>query len=255
VGVTVEVRGNAGADFIDIAPAAADLDGIRGRVIVDGGADSDTVRLHDMLDDTDNTFEVSATRVDRNNSAPVDFSGVELVQVFGGTGKQVFNVASTAAGVTTQLGGSQQDDRFNLSPVAQNLGDIDGTLLLDGSGGSDAVYFRDANRTKPAGYSITGSSLTRGGMAVVTAAQFESVTVNGSATARSVFNITGTSGLAQTTIPGGARDDEFNVGGSLRDLDALSGDLILRGRGGSDAVNVNDSADTGPTASLPLGDE
>jgi hypothetical protein len=128
-GVTVEVNGNAGIDFIDIAPGSSDLDGIRGPVVVDGGGSTgDTLRLHDLFDDTDNTFEVSGTRVDRNNSAPVDYSGIEMLQVFGGTGTQVFNVAGTLAGVTTQLFGNQQGDRFNLTPVARNLGSIDGTL-------------------------------------------------------------------------------------------------------------------------------
>jgi Ca2+-binding RTX toxin-like protein len=82
-------------------------------------------------------------------------------------------------------------------------------------------------------------------MAVVTTAQFEAVIVNGSAAARSVFNVNGTSGLAQTVLNGGNQNDVFNVGGSTGDLDALGGALNLRGNRGVDRVIVNDSADTG----------
>jgi hypothetical protein len=58
------------------------------------------------------------------------------------------------------------------------------------------------------------------------------------------FNVLGTLTGSTTTLNGGTGNDTFNVGDATHDLDNLAGNLVVNGGGGTDALTVNDTANT-----------
>ena len=160
-GVTVTANGGNNDDTINVSPTARFLDNILGDVSIDGGDGTDRLNIHDQNNPFPDTFTVSITSVDRNASAPISYAAIDRLNLNGGTGGVTYNVEGTASGVTTTIDGGTGNDTFNVSPVARNLGTLDGILTVSGAGGDNLLNLFDQNNTLSHTFTVTGSTVAR----------------------------------------------------------------------------------------------
>jgi hypothetical protein len=173
--------------------------------------------------------------------------------------------------VTITLGGGT--DRVNISPVANNLDNIQGNVTVHGGLGFDTLSVFDNFNPVGRTYTLTALSVTRGGSALITYGSLgiNSVVVEGGSGAN-VFNVQDTEPDFATTLESFSAADLINVLGTTGALTVYSAsdnvfasDTVNVGSGGSlqnirgsvslttdifssAALNVDDSAD--PTGRL-----
>jgi acrosin len=212
----------------------------------------------------------NGVRINLNNEvAQFEPSSITGITVNTGTGNDNVAVEQTTSisPVTVNLGGGT--DLVNISPVLNNLDNIQGNVTVHGGSGFDTLQIWDSNNSVGRTYTMTASTVTRGGSAVITygSLAINSVVVNGGFGAN-VFNVQDTEAGFATTINNGSSADVVNVLGTTGALtvngsfvDFSNSDLVNVGNAGSlqnirgsvtvsdgffatTRLNVNDSADT-----------
>jgi Ca2+-binding RTX toxin-like protein len=188
---TVMLIAGNGDDTFLLTPGSQDLDDIGREVRLIGGNGHDAVVADDRDSDASATFRFTGTGLTRNGKTVAQFSaGIDEVTVrggdeadtfdvvktgedvevnlVGGDGNDTFNVeqsaadvAETAAKTEVELFGGFGDDTFNLSPKAQNLGSLNGSVDVDGGGGTDSLVVDDRKSTAAVSYSLATLTLIR----------------------------------------------------------------------------------------------
>jgi hypothetical protein len=174
-GTNVTVATGNGEDTMQ-----ANFDGLKGPLTVDGGAGTNSLVLINNNPGGAHVYGVTASTVTRDGAAPINYSFVATLVVGGSTEANVFNVESTAAGVTTHLGGGYSTDTYVLSPLAHDLSAIQGPVSIDGNfglGGLKQVFLYDDQAPTTHDYAVSplifaglipyGSVLTRSGSAAI----------------------------------------------------------------------------------------
>jgi hypothetical protein len=237
-GTAITVNGGAGNDAFLVSPSAQNFGTIAGPLSVNGGGGTNPLSIHDQSDAAADTYTIAVGSIQRTGSAGVTYSGITSVAVYGGSGGDTFNINSTAAGTPLFIIAGAGNDTFNLAALSGSLDNIQGTVFLNGGGGTNAVNVDDQNKSLTQTYAITATTVNRGGLfAGLTYASIQDLFVNGG-TGADIYNILSTS--AATTVNGGAASDTFNVG-SGGVLDAILGPLTVNGAGGTNNVlNIDD---------------
>ena len=161
-------------------------------------------------------------------------------------GDDVFNVRSTAASYVTTLNGGDGNDTFNVGSAGNSLDTILGAVTINGdAGGGDVVNINDQNDVDANLYTITGTTVSRSGAALITYGTVESLIVN-AGLADDTINVQSTIAATPVTVNGGSGDDTFNIG-NAGTLANILGTVLLNGNGhvAGDVVNFNDQSDAG----------
>jgi photosystem II stability/assembly factor-like uncharacterized protein len=304
-GKPVTVNLGNGTDTVNISPSAHNLDNI-GTVTVNGGQGIDTLNVYDQSSRSNNTYSLNnghnvIVRSGSGGTATINYSLINSVNLNGGSGanrydvfntsvfnpgtvvstgngNDIVNIDATTGNLTVNLGTGR--NTVNVSPVANNLDMIHGNVTVHGG---DRVFntlqIWDNNNSTGRTYTMTASTVTRGGSAVITYAfdydinSVDSVIVNGGSGAN-IFEVQDTNQHVATTINDGSSADVVNVrktsftllttaaltvNGSF--VDFLNSDVVNVGNAGSfqniqgsvaitdgrfatTRLNVDDSADT-----------
>jgi Ca2+-binding RTX toxin-like protein len=251
--VTLNLGG--GNDIVTLGNAANSLDDITAPLIaapvtVNGQTGTDAVVLNDQGDGNANTYVVTATAVTRNGSTILNYATVESLTLNAGAFADTVNVQSTLAStpVTLKMGGG--DDTVNIGSAGNSLDPILGAVTVDGQAGSDRLTLNDQGQSSYHDYTVTATTVSRNGAALVTYVGTENLTVNAgsppiifiaSATPSVVldqnhFVVKSTS--ANTTL-NGLGDTLFTVGSDGNSLDGIQGPLTVNGS----TLVLNDQGD------------
>jgi hypothetical protein len=211
------------------------------------------------------------------------------VVVHVGTGSNTINIVRTAAGIPTTINGNSGDDTVNIGDRG-GLANVKGNVTARGGGGNDVVNFDDAPGTAGASYTVTSSTVSRPGVATISydvenlnitggsgndgfdvtsslagtslgifgGGGADTLNVNDSArTTGNAYTVTSSTvsrpgaatisyNVENLNLTGGSGNDSFDVTGSQAGTS-----LGIFGAGGTDTLNVNDSArTTGSTYSV-----
>jgi hypothetical protein len=196
------------------------------------------------------------------NSSTAQFEpgAIHGIQVSALIGDQIsiYRTGSDAP-VTVNLGSGTEYVSVGTSLV--DLGNIQGTITLNGGTGTDYLALIDTANSSNLTYTLTGSSLTRAGVTLVNfSGQSQlNLTLLGGRGA-DVYNVNGTENGSTNTITAGAGNAAVNVeatNGALtvnltgssnqvkvaptsRNLDRINGAITVHGAG-SDSLTLNDS--------------
>ncbi len=251
VGVTLTVNATAAADtvFLVAGPNATGVDPITAQVgeptyqvnfgaapielvnfrnktnlIINGAGGADTI-----------TMDLPANLTD----------ALATVTLNGDDGTDTIDVLSTPAGVATTVNGGNNTDTVNLGSAANSLGAILGAVAVNGDahdagttgltiGGDtntldtgDILNVNDQGDAGSFTYTLTGTTVTRTGIATVTYGTVETVNLNTSLGAADV-DVTNTADSVNTTITTDAADDI---------------DVTTTGADSSVVINTADDAD------------
>jgi hypothetical protein len=178
-GVPTTVDGGAGNNTIEIGGLSRSLDSIQGPIAVANASAtaSDALIVWDTANPRGDSFVLTDKGVQRAGAAAITYgAGVTSLYLNAGTGKSTILVPSTSASVATRINTDGGGDvvAVGLSPrgpvrsgisfpvAAGTLGNIRGSLLIDGSGDAEVDFYDNATATGQ-NYDLTDSALFRNG--------------------------------------------------------------------------------------------
>jgi hypothetical protein len=187
------------------------------------------------------------------------------------------DISSTTWQAPVTVNDGAGTDFVTFSPYDQNLDFISGNVNVIGGSGYDTLTIDDQSYSYNPAYTMTGSSFTRSGAAAISYSEVDLVTVNGSNSAASTYNVQDTEFVFTTKIYTGTGGNTVNVQGSsgpfyitsggndtvnlgsAGDVQNIQEPVYIDNEGGLTALNINDSTDSTPqTVSLdtftPAGD-
>lgn len=168
----ITVNAGLGADKIVVGDAANGLGGIGATVTANGDADpADVLNVKDSLNVVSRTYEVTSTTVGWGGGTQVSYATVESLILDGGSAGDIINVRSSGDDTPITVNADGGDDTVNIgsSGVPGNsLDSILGTVgVSGGAGSSDALVINDQGDTDSNSYTITNTTLNRGGAALI----------------------------------------------------------------------------------------
>ncbi|MCO6459472.1 MAG: hypothetical protein J5I93_29520 [Pirellulaceae bacterium] len=139
IGGPTSVDAQAGDDTVHVgslAPAAGGtLNGILGTLVIDGNLGTDSLRLDDAGDTSDNQGQLTGTHLSGlGTSAGVDYARFEQFSIDLGSGGDTFTIATTHGGATQVNAGGGNDGLLVL--------DTAGPTSVDGGGDADTISVR-----------------------------------------------------------------------------------------------------------------
>ncbi len=258
----VIVRGGDDNDVINVGSAAPNSGGtvnfISDLLDVDGEAGTDTLNVDDTAETEDDALRVTATRLTGlGMSDGIDYANMEFINIGSGSGNDVVDVESTAAGSLTTIATFGGDATVNVSSDAPinsgNLDGIEGELtLLMGAGVNELNISDKGSTVADDNILITQNRITGLAPAAInyfTGGRYDKgVNIwfgEGSDTA----TVTSTHADSITTIRANDGDDRITAVDA--DASADDGVLILLGENGNDTLD----AGSWHSATIMFGDD
>jgi Ca2+-binding RTX toxin-like protein len=247
----VSVDAGANDDLISVG---GDLGRLFSSFAVTGGGGQDRLIVFDTANTSNQTFTLTASRVQRTFAGSIDYLDIDRLTLEGGSGGDRFNVQGTALGTPVTILGGAGNDIFDVGgndfdgPVTNNLDRLDGNLTVRGQGGVDVVNFNDQDNGFSDEFLITDDTVQRDVSALTTYETVETVTVNAGGGANRIIVASTTAGV-RVNINAGAGNDDIHVGDFAGgDLDLLPSTVTVDGQAGVDAMFVNDMGDSSQAA-------
>nr|MCU0981157.1 hypothetical protein [Pirellulaceae bacterium] len=133
------------------------------------------------------TYEVTSTTVGWGGGTQVTYATVESLVLDAGSGGDIVNVRSSAAATPITINADGGDDNVNVGSLGNSLDSILGTVgVSGGAGATDALVINDQGDTDSNSYTITNTTVNRGGAAQVSYDTLETLTANATSSPRTL---------------------------------------------------------------------
>jgi hypothetical protein len=195
----------SGNPTINVSPTAQNL-GTLGNTLTVNGLGYGTLTLYDQNYQNSLFFPIAyaldGSSVNRALASPIGYSGLSAIKLNGTTSQaSIYEVTDTAAMTTTTIHtgtigdivnveathgtlvvnlAAAGDPTINISPTAQDLDTLQGSLTINGSG-FDNVNIDDQAHPAARNYTLTSNGLTWGGPAGITFSNLASLVLNATA--------------------------------------------------------------------------
>ena len=263
----LDVLGGSGDDTIWIGSNGSGgngtLAGATGQMDFDGQTGNDVLFVDNAGDSNSNNFTVESALLTLGAYGNIPYANFEELTIESGSNDDTIVVASTHNGPTTirsnagddtvhiqtvsgalGLSTAADDDTIHIGSVVSGSGTLNGILALvtlDSGAGNDTLNLDDSadiadNVGEITATTVTGFDMTSG--VVYAALEFINFEM-GSGHDRLTMP---SASSATYEVHGHDGNDAFDLG-TLNILDPLVGQVILHGDSGTNALNVNDSAD------------
>jgi hypothetical protein len=216
--------------------AGGNLNNLSGLLVIQ---DCTTVNINDQSSTSNNTYQLTATQLSRNNFTFATYSGVGTMTLNAGSGIDTISVLRSPLGTSLTVNGDA-----GISHMFLGNGNIDtdlrGPVTMNGSNGTDLTIDNHLDTTSETQtlntFDFVDSGISYG----------YSISINGALTVKlgsGGTNFTMTGQQAHTTVLGGAGNDTFTVGGGniaggFRSQAANA--PFFDGGGGTDSIILND---------------
>jgi hypothetical protein len=174
----VAILAGNGNDTFNVSPTAKNLANIKGPLTVWGMGGSNSLNVFDQNDSTASTYTITSSSVTRSGSAAISYASVNAVNLDGGSNNDTYDVDSTASGTPVSIIGGGGNNLYQISPSAENLNTIQGNVSIEGGSGTNTLIVYDQNYTGLFDYSVTSSSVTRGGAATITFSSIQQLQID-----------------------------------------------------------------------------
>jgi hypothetical protein len=211
-------------------------------ISVNMGAGTDSLQLNGTS--SSDTIIVSKLALHSTGVNVSTYSGVESVSIGGAAGDDLFDVSSTASGITYSFTGDNDNDKLIVGALGSNdLAAIQGPITFTGGSGTDEIDLNNQGNSHGFDYVLLDNLLnftdqTTGGGRTVNYSGVESYVVNGGP-GNDRFNMFSSPG--PSTVLGGNGDDTFQIGSDLLPASTV-GLPFFDGQAGTDTVWVDDQA-------------
>lgn len=244
-GKTFNVLGQGGDDVFDVgANALPTLDGIDGLLVMNGGADSDSVTFDDGAHIGSETYTLTDVNLTRTGIAsPLVYTNMEDVALLAGQFDDIIQVEST--GDLTTINGNTGSDT-----IVVGDGDIDSNILDDimilggaGLGPNDHLILDDQLDANNDNYFLTDTTFNKFNFlgTLTYDSSVNILTLDANDQNNTVF-VDATPVDTQVNINGRDGNDRVVVGNG--DIDTnIRGDVSVQGGSGNDDLLLSDSLD------------
>jgi hypothetical protein len=123
----------------------------------------------------------------------------------------VVNIEQTVANVPLTVNLGNGNDTVNISPVAQNLNNIQGDITVHGGQGVDSLYVVDRSNASGQTFTMAAGFVSRSGAAAITYTALDFLTIS-AGNGNDTFNVSST--VLNTTLNTGSGYDTVNVNGT-----------------------------------------
>jgi hypothetical protein len=249
-GVSTGLDIGAGANTVNIGNG--DLDALSGPVAVVGSGSTGAVVVFDQVNTSSHTytltgFSQSGTTFSRDGFAVLTTTNVASLTVNSAspTGNAYYEVESSAPGTPIIINGDAGQNNYDVSPTAQDLGNLAARVTLNGCNGNNFLTFDD--QAAPAGesFTVTSNSLTRSGSAGASYSGMNDVTVNGGKY-QNTFSVpslaNGNVPLFSMFIYCGAGGDTVTAGNATNGMDDIQASLVVVDNFSQSTLLLNDQA-------------
>jgi hypothetical protein len=216
------IRGGAADDTDRVGAGPNNLDGIRGRLTLDGGAGANQLQANDQNDANPSTWEVTASAVDRVAAPPgapavsagMDYANFQSLAVNAGRGDDQVHARATSA--TTTINGGPGFNGVLAGNAANSLDGIQGALSVPTDvpaslGTTYLIVHDEGNAVSGRTYTLTADTLTRTGAAPITYGTTYSLAVYGGA-GSNTYIVRGTKANSTLLETGRAADQVYLYG-------------------------------------------
>jgi hypothetical protein len=263
----VSVSTGGGGDSVHVTPAG-DLDAIGGTLSINGGSQGpgevDSLILDDSQHAGSESYTINSGAVTRFGLGLFAFtySGIESLEVEGGTSTNVFEINGTADGVDVMVTGGGLNDTFQVAngDIDTNLGD--GLLHIVGGANGDAgdhLILEDTGDAGNDNYTFDDEEFSKFNyLGTLTFDQIERVTLDANHDNNNVHVLRTPFGTGLTINVGSGTNTVF---AGNDDFDSnIRGDLAVNGAFGFDTLVIRDQNDNigndqyvfdGPTDTTP----
>jgi hypothetical protein len=153
---------NAGTGFDTANLGSGNLDSLAGAVTYNTNGGGDAINVNDTAKTGIQTYTITPTTVQRAGAAVVTFIGAGSLKLSGGTGSDVYNIASTVAATPVTLIGGIGSDTFNVGSstgATSTLNGLAGSLTINGGGGTNTINARDGGQTSGQNYTLSAGTV------------------------------------------------------------------------------------------------
>jgi hypothetical protein len=273
-GLPVTITGGTGNEVVNISPSAQNLGHIQSPVTVHAGTSSLTLNIYDRGDPLANAYTLTDSGLSDQQSAGISYDGVRAVNLVGSALPDTYNILNTASSASTALYSNNGGDvvnveattgpltvnlpaagnpTVNVSPKAQNLDAIQGSMTVAGQG-VGTLFLGDQAAPVADSYILTASSLSRPKFGGLTYSGISNLTVNaapnGDPNNPQPIYVLGTPAGMATTI--NAANGWHDIFAGLPDgnplgipgtpLDGILGPVTVSGQAYEDTLDLYDSA-------------
>jgi hypothetical protein len=158
-----------------------------------------------------------------------------------GNGHDIVKIEYTLAGKPVTVNDGSGSDDVYISPLAQNLNNIQGPVTVHGNhAGTDNLIIDDQNNGGSQTFTLGIDSVARGAASIFYDNLANHVTVNGG-NGGNTFNVQALSGTyLSVSLNTGPFNNVINVGSPAGSVDTIQAPLAVNGQGGLNTLNVND---------------
>jgi hypothetical protein len=268
-GMSLTLHLGAGADTVNVSPAAQLMANVAGPLTVNGGPGNDTLNVYDRNNNgpLGTNYWLTAYSVSHTFETPIDFSGMKQVSVYGGSGAETYHVGTMIGGPSPLPPGVAASNSFSLytagtsaeriSVVDEYYADAQGNLQfsldglanlqVNGHAADTLIVDNSFVPPLPTGFVADPQTFTVSRFAVQIQAG-----ASGPASFFFAFPGVGYSGVGTVEVDGGIAGEQFVVGDGTDNLDLLPAKVVIQGTG-SDPLTLNDTPAPAPfiTKSAP----
>ena len=230
-----------GADVINVG-AANNVANVDGATTVTGAGGNDTLNYNDAAHNVTALYVLRASTVVRAGHVAVTYNAMGQFNLNAGSVGMDIDIEQTASGTSYQVNGGGGVDFFDVGDFAR-VEFIQGAVTINGGLG-DTLRYDDAARASAETYTLTNSTITRTGTALVTYNFIEEIELN-AGSGGDTINVLSTSISASNVINANGGADTVNIG-AANNVEAIDGAITIQGGPGADVLNYNDSANTFP---------
>ena len=194
LGVPVSIFTGSGNNSINIAANGKDLSLLAGNLAITGSGGINIVSINDQSDSASRTWTIANNSIARSNALPISMSGIQGLNLLGGSGNSVYNILSTNAAAPVSITGGAGSNSFNVTPDSKFVDNLQGTLTLTGGSGNNSLSVNDQSDPYNDTWTVTSTSLFRNAAATVAFSNIQLIALNGGGVAGGVttYSINGT---------------------------------------------------------------
>jgi hypothetical protein len=257
---SVSIDGGGGDDTFNLTPLTNNQTDLQVKLTLSGGAGTNSVVFNDRSNQNISTWTIGSTSIALNNSPAILMKSIQNRSIYGGRSGTTYNIVGTAAGTTNVIVAGAGDDFFNITPVNKFVDDLQGQLIVDGSGGVNTLTENDQSNPYNDTWTIGATSLSRNSAATTSFSNLSQVTLNGSnngsSTGVTAYNLNKIPASTVLTVNAGNGSDTLR-GPNVNSVFTLAGantgsvgNVNFSGIENLVGGNGNDRFQFGPTASI-----
>jgi hypothetical protein len=246
-----------GNDTVNLSPTARNLNNIQGSVGVDGNAGVVTLVVNDQNNSAAQTYSLDARVIHRSGVEILSFVSMSTVTLNGGSGGNLFNVESTAAGTAVNINAGAGNDTVNVgnNGSLQNIQgraitvtDPSGRLSITVDDRNDTISQAPVLSTNPA--DTTYGQITGLALGPIYYRYANTLLTVWTGTSTALVNVQAT-GTSTNVAANDAQGTTINVG-NAGSAQQIQGALSLSNPAGPLMVNVNDQNDPAAQPGITL---